>query len=139
MLDHVDPKLAADLPETTARKLGICPLFREDDRLVVVGSEATDKIALPELAYELNCVIVPQAATELRVNQAWSMVYEAPLSPRFADLVEKCGPRPPRVAWSPSASAASSQAEETQVSLGPRHPPSHRLTRPRLPHHLPQR
>lgn len=96
-LERATPAVAGEIPEQTARKLGICPVLREDDRLLVVSSEATDKIALPELAYELNCVVVPVVATELRVEQACSQVYGKPLPERFLKLLAIHGLSPPPV------------------------------------------
>jgi hypothetical protein len=116
MLDKATSSVAHEIPEKTAKKLGICPVVREGDRLLVVSSAATDKIALPELAYELNCVVVPSAATEIRVEQARSLVYGSELSSRYAKLLAKCGEHAPAITWSKQLATDAEMATVAPIS-----------------------
>ncbi|MCC6750963.1 MAG: HEAT repeat domain-containing protein [Deltaproteobacteria bacterium] len=88
------PPAPAPIPLAQAQSHGLCALKQEGSRVWVLTTEATDHVALEELAYELGLELVPYAATELRCVQAQHLAYGTPLSPRYARLLERLGERP---------------------------------------------
>jgi hypothetical protein len=94
LLDQIDRRAAKLIPQAAASELGIVPVRRDGDQVVVLCSAATDYVLLEELAYELGLQLVALVGTELRVQQAASQVYRKHLPRRFKNLVLAHGERP---------------------------------------------
>jgi len=94
-LEQADPTLSATIPLETALRLALCPIARQPGELRLLCSDGTDATALAHLRDAHGDALVPLAATELRVEQARAAVYGLPLAPRFAALLQRCGPLPP--------------------------------------------
>ncbi|MBK6847816.1 MAG: HEAT repeat domain-containing protein [Proteobacteria bacterium] len=94
-LEQADPTLSATIPLETALRLALCPIARQPGELRLLCSDGTDATALAHLRDEHSDALVALAATELRVEQARAVVYGLPLAPRFATLLQRCGPLPP--------------------------------------------
>ena len=101
LLGSCSSQAADAIDQQTAERLGICPISRSGDQIVVLTSERTDPGGLEELAFELRCQLLPFVATEVRVQQAAASVYGAPLPTRHQQLLESLGSEPPPAELSP--------------------------------------
>jgi len=105
--------LGAELIDAeTAHKLGVCPVAVDSRNLSLLVSETSDPFALEDLAFRLDRTIHPYATIELRLLQAWSVVYGEELDSRFARLLQS-HPVPPAEIEEPTAAPNASLIRPT--------------------------
>jgi hypothetical protein len=95
LLERAQQMASLALDESTANRLGVCPIYSDLQSLSLLVSEATDHVALEELAFELDRRLLPVAAPEVRVLQARQRVFGTALAQRFATLLGRLGEAPP--------------------------------------------
>jgi hypothetical protein len=95
LLDRAQQMASLALDERTADRLGVCPIYSDLQSLSLLVSEATDHVALEELAFELDRRLLPVAAPEVRVLQARQRVFGTALAQRFVTLLSRLGEAPP--------------------------------------------
>lgn len=94
LLQNADPSVAQNIRLEQAEGLRICPVSRVEDTIFLLVAEDVDHVALEELAFELNCEIVPFVAPEVRIVQAYQSVYGVSLPVRFQKIIAKLGLEP---------------------------------------------
>ena len=99
-LERCKPAWAKAMERDVALEMGVCPIGEEPLGLAVAVHERVSRGQLGMLAERQGRAILPYVATEFRLKQVQSQVYDIGLDRRFLSLLQTCGARPPRASHS---------------------------------------